>query len=147
MPFCFTARHIKRPVMRDVRLPKKFMRITISLILILAFSSANSQSPEHGTVIKSKNASWKVWDINTMKWGDIESFWSRYADSKGGLTWKRSNTYPKYDNVKEFDTLLIELKQGTCLMEFFHSRWRRANDVRRWDDAFNEYGGCPYVFD
>jgi len=32
-------------------------------------------------------------------------------------------------------------------MEFIHERWRRANDVRRWDDAFNDYAGCPHVFD
>lgn len=31
-------------------------------------------------------------------------------------------------------------------MEFFHNRWRRANDVRRWDPLFNEHGGCPDVF-
>ena len=43
--------------------------------------------------------------------------------------------------------MMVELAQGPCLMEFFHSRWRRANDVRRWDESHNEFGGCPYVFD
>ena len=52
-----------------------------------------------------------------------------------------------YEEVKEFDTLVIELEQGNCLMQFYHSRWRRANDVQRWNDIFNEYGGCPYVFE
>ncbi|MFT5141203.1 MAG: hypothetical protein ACI9CB_002875 [Rhodothermales bacterium] len=122
------------------------MRIKILILLTLMFSSAYGQTPEHGTVIKSETASWKVWDSSIKDWSDIDSFWSRYTESKGGLTWKRSDTYPKYDDVKEFDTLLIETKQGTCLMEFYHSRWRRANDVRRWDKAFNEYSGCPYVF-
>ena len=78
---------------------------------------------------------------------DIEDFWSKYAASKGGLTWGKSSSYPDYDKVIEGDTLLIELKQGNCLMEFFHSRWRRANDVWRWDEMMNLYGGCPYVFD
>ncbi len=43
--------------------------------------------------------------------------------------------------------MIIEVESGPCLMEFFHTRWRRANDVRRWVAAFNEYGGCPDVFD
>ena len=30
---------------------------------------------------------------------------------------------------------------------FFHSRWRRANDVRRWNPQFNEVLGCSVVFD
>ena len=42
---------------------------------------------------------------------------------------------------------MVEVKSGLCLMEFFHTRWRRANDVRRWDDRFNEYAGCAKVFD
>ena len=78
---------------------------------------------------------------------DIETFWQQYADANGGLTWGKSTTYPEYEKVREGDTLLIQLAQGPCLMEFFHSRWRRANDVRRWDPSVNEYGGCPYVFD
>ncbi|MDX1406343.1 MAG: hypothetical protein R3192_17540, partial [Woeseiaceae bacterium] len=65
----------------------------------------------------------------------------------GGLTWGRRTDYPPYDQVDELDTMIIELESGPCLMEFFHTRWRRANDVRRWDAAFNEYGGCPNVFD
>jgi hypothetical protein len=32
-------------------------------------------------------------------------------------------------------------------MQFHHEKWRRAQDVNRWDDKFNLYGGCPYVFD
>ena len=78
---------------------------------------------------------------------ETEAFWLDYAASKGGLTWGRSTSYPEYAQVKEGDTLMIELAQGPCLMEFFHSRWRRANDVRRWDPSVNEFGGCPYVFD
>lgn len=87
---------------------------------------------------------------NTVTWEqgmDVEVFWSDYATSKGGLTWGESDTYPEYNKVKEGDTFLVQLKQGPCLMEFFHNRWRRANDVRRWDDSMNTYGGCPHVFD
>lgn len=78
---------------------------------------------------------------------DIEAFWQQYAESKGGLTWGESSSYPEYDQVKEGDTILIHVAQGPCLMEFFHSRWRRANDVWRWSDTVNEYGGCPHVFE
>jgi len=78
---------------------------------------------------------------------DVEALWAEYAKTRGGLTWGSSTEYPEYAQVKEGDTLLMRLEQGPGLMEFFHSRWRRANDVRRWHDSVNEYGGCPYVFD
>lgn len=78
---------------------------------------------------------------------DIEAFWLEYAQANGGITWGRSAQYPEYDKVQEGDTFMVELSQGPCLMEFFHQRWRRANDVRRWHPSINEYGGCPYVFD
>ena len=88
-------------------------------------------------------------EVQELVWADgmdVETFWLNYAKSKGGLTWGKSTSYPEYEKVKEGDTILIQLNQGPCLMEFFHSRWRRANDVKRWDDSINEYGGCPYVF-
>ena len=88
-------------------------------------------------------------EVQELVWADgvdVETFWLSYAKSKGGLTWGKSTSYPEYEKVKEGDTILIQLNQGPCLMEFFHSRWRRANDVRRWDDSINDYGGCPYTF-
>ncbi|MEM7020091.1 MAG: hypothetical protein AAF512_22465, partial [Pseudomonadota bacterium] len=60
--------------------------------------------------------------------------------------WGQGTEYPSYKDVSEFDTFIVELDSGACLMEFFHSRWRRAQDVRRWDEKFNAYGGCPDVF-
>ena len=86
-------------------------------------------------------------DIQWSQILDVEQFWQDYADSKGGLTWGIAHEYPDYSLLKEGDTILIELPQGRCLMEFFHSRWRRANDVWRWHQSFNDYDGCPYVFD
>ena len=73
-----------------------------------------------------------------------EDVWT--AGRRGGLTWGSGTEYPPYAEVSELDTFLVQVDEGTCLMEFFHERWRRANDVRRWDDAFNNYGGCPHVF-
>lgn len=87
-----------------------------------------------------------LWDNSSQSWMKVEPFWLKYAEENGGLTWGATDTYPEYEMVKEGDKILIQLQQGNCLMEFFHSRWRRANDVRRWDDKVNEYGGCPYVF-
>ncbi len=88
-----------------------------------------------------------AWDEQKKTWLGVEAFWRSYADRRGGLTWGQRKDYPPYEQVKEFDTLIIELKQGPCLMEFFHARWRRGNDVRRWHQLFNEYGSCPHVFD
>lgn len=100
---------------------------------------------QHGDVREEPNL--QAWDEPGKAWLGMEAFWQAYTQRNGGLTWERSAEYPEYSKVKEHDTFLVQLPQGVCLMEFFHTRWRRANDVRRWNPAFNEYGGCPYVFD
>ncbi|AQS40113.1 hypothetical protein Sps_05035 [Shewanella psychrophila] len=102
---------------------------------------------EHNGQVMAVSGQSKAWEASSQQWMSLDSFWQNWADSRGGITWGRSKNYPAYEQVKEQDTLLIELDSGTCLMEFWHSRWRRANDVRRWDDAFNTYSACNKVFD
>ena len=116
-------------------------------VLLLSFSALLPvHAEEHGEMrVSGQNT--EIWDQTLMQWVDVERFWLNYAESKGGLTWGRGSEYPEYSQVSEFDLFLVELEQGSCLMEFFHSRWRRANDVRRWNDQLNHYGGCPHVFD
>jgi hypothetical protein len=87
-----------------------------------------------------------AWDNLQQTWLSPEAFWVTEAEVRGGLTWPQSTVYPKHGDVADFDTFLVELPSGTCLMAFFHSRWRRANDVWRWDTVFNNYGACPHVF-
>jgi len=123
------------------------MRMISFLVLLGLLLNGHAQTPKHGDVNKNRDGFTQVWDNISMEWTEVESFWQRYADRNGGFSWGRRQTYPKYEKVNEFDTLVIELRQGPCLMEFYHSRWRRANDVRRWNKAINQFGGCPYVFD
>ena len=118
---------------------KLLVSILSSLVIFSFGANAGGETPGG----KGAGGEQPVWAAGT----DIEAFWLHYADSKGGLTWGMSSSYPAYEEVEEGDTLLIQLEQGPCLMEFFHRRWRRANDVRRWDASVNSYGGCPYVFD
>ena len=108
---------------------------------------AQSDAPTDGQWRDASAGESMAWDANTGEWLDPESFWLSYAERHGGLTWGRRTEYPPYAEVNELDTMIIELDSGPCMMQFFHTRWRRANDVRRWDEAFNEYAGCPYVFD
>lgn len=122
----------------------------ISSLLIklsLAATSINAEEHAHGYVNKNISGKLQVWNADNTEWNDIELFWSNFSKINKAKSWGHSVTYPKYEEVKEFDTLVIELEQGNCLMQFYHARWRRANDVQRWNDAFNEYGGCPYVFE
>ena len=119
------------------------MKPLLTFGFIVAFITSNTLTAESDTKPSASTTQAVSWN----KGMDIETFWLDYANSKGGLTWGASTVYPEYKKVKEGDTLLIQLEQGPCLMEFFHSRWRRANDVRRWDELINAYGGCPYVFD
>ena len=122
------------------------LTLAITLLLAIQQPRADSHTAEDGEV-RSQNDRQQAWDGSGNEWVSLDEFWRRYADRRGGLTWGSSREYPQYDKVKEHDTFLVELDSGTCLMEFFHTRWRRANDVRRWDDAFNDYSGCPHVFD
>ena len=125
-------------------------RLSSSLWFLLLFAAPLALSQDasrDGAVRNTEGHSFEAWDAASEEWVDPETFWDRYAARRGGLTWGKRNDYPPYADVSELDTLVIELEQGPCLMEFFHRRWRRANDIRRWDDAFNAYGGCPHVFD
>jgi len=123
------------------------MRGLLLAMSLLAANGIPAQNPTHGSVQKHVDRVWQAWDSEAQAWIELDTFWTHYAEREGGLTWGRGESYPDYSKVKELDTFLVELKQGPCLMQFFHNRWRRANDVQRWDDAFNEYAGCPHVFD
>lgn len=123
------------------------MKILMALCLYLLTITVQAQQHKHGSVDESVEGKLQVWDVNKNEWSGIESFWIRFAKSNEAKFWGQTDTYPNYDDVNEFDTVLIQLKQGSCLMQFFHSRWRRANDVQRWDEAFNEYAGCVFVFE
>ena len=121
--------------------------IVVLAVVVFAVAYGQSEEFEDGEVRRIAVGDLEAWDSPSMEWVDLETFWIRYADRRGGLSWGRRTEYPPYEQVSELDTMIIELESGPCLMEFFHTRWRRANDVRRWDPAFNEYGGCPHVFD
>lgn len=119
---------------------------SIFKLLSLAFLFTFAYSIEHGEVV-SKNGVSLAWDKNENKFVSLEQFFRNYAQSKGGITWGESENYPPYHKVKELDLFMVKIDNKICLMEFFHERWRRANDVRRWDEKFNEFSACPIVFD
>ena len=119
------------------------MLAAVGIVSALPIPGA-AQAPRHGEIRQGDTL--QAWDSTAGGWVTPEQFWLNYAEGRGGLTWGRGSEYPRYEDVKEGDLFMVELASGPCLMEFFHSRWRRANDVRRWDPKFNEYGGCPDVF-
>lgn len=133
---------------------KKLLTLTFILVSALFFSACvsntsvkkDSNELYHGKVVV-KDKKQQAWDEQDKKFVSLEEFWRNYAQRSGGLTWGQSTTYPPYNQVKEFDLFMVEIDGKVCLMEFFHERWRLANDVRRWDPAFNEYSACPKVFD
>ena len=123
------------------------MKILFIFMFCFIITNVHAAAPAHGFVNKNDSGTLQAWNAERDEWSDIDSFWQNFAKSNKAKSWGITDTYPNYDEVNEFDTLVIELKQGTCLMQFYHARWRRANDVQRWHDAFNEYSACPYVFD
>lgn len=113
--------------------------------IVFAVSAVKAETHSHGSFKADGSA--LVWNNDNKSWITPDKFWQNFTANRGGLTWQQSRHYPAYNQVKEHDTFLVEIDSGVCLMEFFHSRWRRANDVQRWDDKFNRYSGCDKVFE
>jgi len=116
------------------------------LTAVLACMATTATAATNGEVRQNADGAAEIWDATSQDWVGADVFWERFALAQGGLTWGRGSIYPPYEKVKERDLFLVEVEQGPCLMEFFHGRWRRANDVRRWNDAINEVAGCAHVF-
>ncbi|MDH3644546.1 MAG: hypothetical protein OES38_20740 [Gammaproteobacteria bacterium] len=120
--------------------------LLMGVLLAGAADASRPHDPVNGQV-HSAGETVEVWDATDAAWVSPEGFWLAYAQGSSGRFWGRKAEYPPYSDVEEHDTVLIEVSGGPCLMYFFHNRWRRAQDVRRWDSAFNGIRGCPRVFD
>ncbi len=126
---------------------KPVIRFTLATLLVASTAAAaqSTDSPTDGQLQES-NGVYQAWSAGSEQWLPVQAFWLEYAHNNQGRFWGESSEYPPYEEVNEHDTLLIQLQQGPCLMYFFHSRWRRAQDVRRWDPQYNQLFGCPHVF-
>ncbi len=124
-------------------------RTGIAIILLCAAWQADAQnkrdhSPRHGQARQHDNG-FVVWDNRANSWVSPRRFWANYARRKGSRYWGQSKFYPPYANTRAHDLVTITTSDGACLMEFYHGRWRRANDVWRWNRRFNNYAGCASV--
>ncbi len=124
-------------------------RIAVLLLVSFAAACAGDEPPgeRDGRVRAQPNGTFVAWDAERSEWLSPEAFWASFAARGRGRSWPSGADYPPYAEVDEHDTFLVQTDDGPCLMYFFHTRWRRANDVWRWGDEFNDYGGCPVVFD
>jgi hypothetical protein len=116
------------------------------LLLSAAAYAEKPTDPSDGQLYRG-DGEIQAWSASDQQWLSVEAFWLAFTETNDGRFLGRSADYPPYGDLTERDALLVELEQGSCLMYFWHGRWRRAQDVWRWDDAFNEQLGCPYVFD
>jgi hypothetical protein len=116
------------------------------LLAVAGCAGAAAAQPADGTA-RSADPRFEVFDAVRGEWLAPEAFWSAFAARSGGRDWGRGADYPPYAEVGEFDTFLVEIDGETCLMQFFHARWRLANDVQRWNQRLNDYGACPRVFE
>ena len=126
----------------------KYLSVVLFLIAGSAYADTGlSPGDRDGQVHALDGNSFVAWDAIKEHWLAPEDFWRSFAERRRGRIWPGGTEFPSYTKVNEHDTFLYQLESGPCLMYFFHTRWRRANDVWRWGDEFNEYGGCPDVLD
>ena len=127
------------------------MKTPLLIVLFLAGTSCGADEfppgERDGEVRTLADGGFVAWDGERRRWLHPEAFWESFAIRGRGRQWPSGTDYPPYAEVSEHDTFLVQVDGGSCLMYFFHTRWRRANDVWRWGDEFNEYRGCPTVFD
>lgn len=127
---------------------KKQFLIVLVFIASIAFAEQQpSPGQRDGQVHILDGGDFVAWDSIGERWLNPEDFWHSFAGRERGRIWPSGTEFPSYADVNEHDTFLYQAESGPCLMYFFHRRWRRANDVWRWGNEFNEYGGCPKVFD
>ena len=127
----------------------KVILINVLIVLALSFcvSDADAQRGgfRHGQTHQSERHGFVVWDNRVKRWVSPRRFWNNYAKRKGDRYWGQRRFYPSSRFVKEHDLITINTSNGSCLMEYYHGRWRRANDVWRWNRRFNQYSGCSNV--
>lgn len=122
--------------------------VLLSFILATACSSPELPPGDRdGQVNALEDGGFVAWDAGNRQWVDADTFWKNFAARGRGRNWPSGREFPPYSAVNEHDSFLYNSENGPCLMYFFHARWRRANDVWRWGDEFNEYGGCARVFE
>lgn len=125
--------------------------ITFLLGALLACGQCNAADNSPGTrdgeVRTLENGTFVAWVATDKVWLDPLAFWKNFAERGRGRNWPSDSSYPRYADVNENDAFLVQTRDGPCLMYFWHTRWRRANDVWRWGDEFNAFGGCAGVFD
>ncbi len=106
---------------------------------------AQTESTLRNGQTRLHNDGFIVWDTQADSWVKPEQFWANYASRKGSRNWGTATTYPPRAKTQPHDVVTIVTPEGVCLMEFYHSRWRRANDVWRWSQRFSNYAGCANV--
>jgi hypothetical protein len=117
----------------------------VALLSITVADRAHAET-QHGQASDAGD-SFVAYEAHTSRWLTPDEFWRAHIEQQRGHHWGQGERYPPYADVDEHDTFLVVVDGRTCLMEFFHRRWRRANDVWRWNDRFNTYGACAVVFD
>lgn len=130
----------------QIRNSRWVMALASSVLLVAKALSEPPAEPTNGQLYYADSDSPLAWSSNSNQWLALDDFWKEYAEASSGKYWGERGDYPRYADVNEHDTVLITGEEGSCLMYFFHTRWRRAQDVRRWDPAQNDALGCPFVF-
>lgn len=123
------------------------MKTRLFAIIVLALASCAALSaPEQGELRESAGTL-EVWHAAHNDWVSPEKFFQLELKRLKGPTYGSTTEYPPYKSVKEWETLIEVLADGSeCPMVFFHSRWRRLPDVLALDERLRNYGGCARVF-
>ena len=121
-------------------------KIFILFFTLSLFSLPAPSAPSHGDVQDSGN-NIKVWHRDLSNWVSPDKYFAIEIKRYDGKSYGIVTSYPAYETVNEFDTLIDKLPDGReCPMVFFHQRWRRLPDVLALDERLRNFGGCKDVF-
>ena len=137
-------------IKRLYRVPRVSAVLVGLACLMLATGCATTSLPpgeRDGQVHVQPDGQILLWDAEARRWLETEAYWLSFAERGPGRHWPASSVLPPPEEVGERDKILLRNQMGSCLMYFSHGRWRRANDVLKWSEDLDHFGGCPHVFD
>jgi hypothetical protein len=125
----------------------KYVAALLILFVTACATTPDAPPPRNGATRKASNSEgFEAYLASEGKWVEPDAFLAADKAGRPPNRWPDADVFPRYDQTKEHDTLLLNTPEGPCEMYFFHTRWRRRADVKAWGNELRSYKACGTVF-